>query len=101
MLLDRPGNPTSARPKIDRGELRTLLLGALPAGTVRWGHKVTAVNTEGPGRHEVEFAENSRVMTVLLVGADGAWSRVRPLLTAALSISNKGGEVKCAAASFN
>lgn len=83
VLLDRPGNPSSARPEIDRGELRTLLLGTLPAGTVRWGRKVSAVNTEGPGRHVVAFADNSRLVTALLVGADGAWSRVRPLLTAA------------------
>jgi 2-polyprenyl-6-methoxyphenol hydroxylase-like FAD-dependent oxidoreductase len=35
VLLDRPGNPALARPEIERGELRTLLLRALPAGTVR------------------------------------------------------------------
>jgi 2-polyprenyl-6-methoxyphenol hydroxylase-like FAD-dependent oxidoreductase len=83
VLLDRPGNPASARPEIERGELRTLLLRALPAGTVRWGRKVSAVITEGPGRHVVAFADSSRVVTALLIGADGAWSRVRPLLTAA------------------
>jgi 2-polyprenyl-6-methoxyphenol hydroxylase-like FAD-dependent oxidoreductase len=86
MLLDRPGSLTSARPEIDRGELRKLLLGALPAETVRWGRKVSAVNTEGRGRHVVAFADTSRVVTPLLVGADGAWSRVRPLLTAARPI---------------
>lgn len=51
VLLDRPGNLGSARPEIDRGDLRRLLLGALPAGAVRWGHKVADIQPGGSGRH--------------------------------------------------
>lgn len=81
LLLDRPANPASVRPEIDRGELRRMLLDALPPGVVRWGHKVSSVRAMGSSRHTVAFANGSAVETVLLVGADGAWSRVRPLLT--------------------
>ena len=81
VLLDRPGDPASARPEVNRGELRRLLLDGLPLGTVRWGRKVAAVCAAGPGRHTVLFADGSRLETGLLVGADGAWSRVRPLLS--------------------
>ncbi|MEU7923082.1 FAD-dependent oxidoreductase [Micromonospora zamorensis] len=81
LLLDVPDDGTGGSPEVQRGELRQMLLDSLPAGTVRWGHKVSGVRTLGEGRHEVSFADGTAVVTKLLVGADGAWSRVRPLLT--------------------
>lgn len=81
VLLDQPDDGTGGRPEVQRGELRQLLLDALPDGTVRWGHKVNGVRSLAEGRHEVAFADGSTVVTDLLVGADGAWSRVRPLLS--------------------
>ena len=84
VLLDEPDHGTGGRPEVPRGDLRWILLDSLPAGTVCWGHKLTAVSPLGGGRHVLTFANGSTVTTDLLVGADGAWSKVRPLLSGAI-----------------
>ncbi|TDD62452.1 FAD-dependent oxidoreductase [Actinomadura rubrisoli] len=81
VLLDEPDDGTGGRPEVQRGALRQMLLDSLPAGTVRWGRKAGAVRALGGGRHQVTFADGTTATADLLVGADGAWSRVRPLLS--------------------
>ena len=81
VLLDQPDDGTGSRPEVQRGQLRQLLLDSLPDGIVRWGHKVTGVRALDKARHEVRFADGSTAITSLLIGADGAWSRVRPVLS--------------------
>lgn len=83
VLLDEPDDGTGGRPEVPRGALRGILLESLPAGTVQWGHKLRGVEPLGDGRHRLHFVNGREVVTELLVGADGAWSKVRPLLSAA------------------
>lgn len=80
LLFDRQQG-LGIRPEVDRGELRRILLESLPAETIRWGHKLASVSSRGDRRHELAFTNGTQVTADLLVGADGAWSRVRPLLT--------------------
>ncbi|WP_413586602.1 FAD-dependent oxidoreductase [Bdellovibrio sp. HCB274] len=80
VLLDSPDDGTGGRPEVKRGELRRILLESLPEGTVVWGHKISSITPLGQGKHQLNFANGTTITTDLLVGAEGAWSKVRPLL---------------------
>jgi 2-polyprenyl-6-methoxyphenol hydroxylase-like FAD-dependent oxidoreductase len=72
-----PAEGDEARPEIDRGQLRGILLDSLSPGTVRWGRPVAEVTAAG----RLTFADGVTEDYDLVVGADGAWSRVRRALT--------------------
>jgi 2-polyprenyl-6-methoxyphenol hydroxylase-like FAD-dependent oxidoreductase len=80
-LFDMADDGRGGRPEVLRGALRDILLASLPAGAVHWGRKLARVTPLGEGRHGLAFADGTTATTGLLVGADGAWSKVRPLLT--------------------
>ncbi|MCM3626899.1 FAD-dependent monooxygenase [Paenibacillus glycanilyticus] len=72
---------TGGRPEIDRGTLCGLLLQDLLPDTIRYGYKLTeAIPLEG-GRHELHFDNGETATVDLVIGADGAFSKLRPLLT--------------------
>ncbi|WP_307166609.1 FAD-dependent oxidoreductase [Streptomyces rishiriensis] len=74
----QPRPDDRANPEIDRRQLRDLLLGPLD---VQWGRGVTQVV---PGTRDgvlVHFEDGRQETFDLVVGADGAWSRVRPAVS--------------------
>jgi 2-polyprenyl-6-methoxyphenol hydroxylase-like FAD-dependent oxidoreductase len=83
VLFEEADDGTGGRPEVPRGELRRILLDSLPDGTVQWGHRLSAVAPLGAGQHQLTFEGGSVSTSDLLVGADGAWSKVRPLLSSA------------------
>jgi 2-polyprenyl-6-methoxyphenol hydroxylase-like FAD-dependent oxidoreductase len=91
-ILDKTGtvhredSGNGTRPEVDRGALREILLQSLPATCIHWGSKVTTVVKLEEGSHEVTLASGETFTTALLIGADGAWSKVRPLLSDAQPI---------------
>jgi 2-polyprenyl-6-methoxyphenol hydroxylase-like FAD-dependent oxidoreductase len=86
---DEHGPRRGDRPEIDRGQLRQLLLDSLQPGTVRWEHDLESAHfTDGDTKVSLTFAHlpPSPATTAtfdVVIGADGAWSRVRPLLSSA------------------
>ncbi|KIZ16465.1 FAD-dependent oxidoreductase [Streptomyces natalensis] len=78
---DQAGEGDLSRPEIDRGQLRTLLLDSLTPGTVRWSHAVQAVTPLPHGTVQLHHHDRAVEEFDLVIGADGAWSRVRPALS--------------------
>src|SRR6266700_3936208 len=84
VLLEDGEAASQDRPEVDRSELRAMLLDSLAPGSIQWGSSLGSVRPNDDGTHSLLF-ENGRTETFdLVVGADGAWSRVRPLLSSAL-----------------
>lgn len=81
VLGEAPDDGSMQKPEALRGEIRRILLESLPTGTVQWGKKCVAITPLAEGRHELAFQDGSTVQTDILVGADGAWSKVRHLLS--------------------
>lgn len=81
LLFDDNGATDGSRPEVDRTALRSMLLDALPGNLVRWNHAVQEI-TSGPyGGWNLHFGEGRTEAFDLVIGADGTWSRVRPLLS--------------------
>ena len=84
---DAAATPAAGRPEVDRGVLRKVLLDSLPAGSVRWGAKVMAISAPASDSSSVRtltLSSGERIDADLVVGADGAWSKVRSLVSSAL-----------------
>src|SRR5271156_2892233 len=63
-----------------------MLLDSLPQSVVQWNHELSAASQNDDGTFELVFRNGSRKSFDLVVGADGAWSRIRPLVSTARPI---------------
>ncbi|KAI1269577.1 putative oligopeptide transporter [Xylariaceae sp. FL1019] len=75
--VGKTGGVISERPEIDRTELRKLLINSLPEGTIKWGHKLKSVE-DG---NRLVFEHTTEDGFDLVVGCDGAFSKVRNYLS--------------------
>jgi 2-polyprenyl-6-methoxyphenol hydroxylase-like FAD-dependent oxidoreductase len=76
----QPGS-FSGRPEIDRSALRDLLLDSLPSDAVAWRYRLVAATPRPAGGWELTFDGGRKIDCDILIGADGARSVVRSLLT--------------------
>jgi 2-polyprenyl-6-methoxyphenol hydroxylase-like FAD-dependent oxidoreductase len=90
IVYDRHGNlcassdveqEAESTPEIDRSELRDLLRGSLDEETIAWDRQVVDVVAETGDRFRLIFKMGNPFTADLVVGCDGAWSKVRKALT--------------------
>ncbi|MFE4360036.1 FAD-dependent oxidoreductase [Kitasatospora sp. NPDC056800] len=84
LLAQRGPTAGGGRPEIDRGQLRGLLLDSLAPDTVRWDRAAAGVTPLAGGTCRLLLGDGTSEEFDLVVGADGAWSRVRPALSPAV-----------------
>lgn len=68
------------RPEIDRGPLRSILLNSLKADTVSWDSHIVSIEKLADG-WKLVFQNGDIATADLLIGADGANSKIRPFVT--------------------
>ncbi|EAW20845.1 FAD-dependent oxidoreductase [Aspergillus fischeri NRRL 181] len=79
---DDSNNRPSDRPEIARHALLAILLSKVPKDCIKWGHKLLSARIAGVSTEtELDFGPRGKHTFDLVIGADGAWSAVRALLT--------------------
>ncbi|PWB23283.1 FAD-dependent oxidoreductase [Flavobacterium sp. HTF] len=68
------------RPEIDRGPLRNLLLDSLQPDTVVWDSHIISLENSG-AKWKIIFKNGNTVTTDIIIGSDGANSKIRPFVT--------------------
>ncbi|OPA86857.1 salicylate hydroxylase [Pseudomonas fluorescens] len=81
LLFEDPNPQAGDRPEVDRTHLRQILLDSLPEGCVNWDVSLQHVSQTDDQRWTLHQGELSYGPFDLVVGADGAWSKIRPLLS--------------------
>ncbi|GFF81239.1 hypothetical protein IFM47457_05406 [Aspergillus lentulus] len=79
---DDSNNRPSDRPEIARHALLAILSSKVPEDSIQWGHKLLSARPTGVSTEtELDFGHQGKRTFDLVIGADGAWSAVRALLT--------------------
>ena len=68
------------RPEIDRGPLRNILLNSLQSGTVVWNSHIVSIEPV-ENKWKIIFENGNTVIADIVIGADGANSKIRPFVT--------------------
>lgn len=80
-VTHKDSNPGHNRPEVARNALTQLLLSANNPNAIKWNHKLLNVTRNPNNQITLNFGENGTFTHDLVVGADGAWSKVRAIVT--------------------
>jgi len=82
IIMDEHKRPKeeASRPEIDRGPLRKIMLDSLEPGTVVWDSRMVTLAKAG-GQWKLSFRNGAIAFADIVIGADGANSKIRPLIT--------------------
>ena len=85
-IVHQDQGEVSERPEISRNALTKLLRSCVPASAINWGHKLlsaatSSISSNGHVETVLDFGPHGKHTFDLVIGADGAWSPVRNLLT--------------------
>ena len=78
----QPNDPDGDRPEVDRPDIRRILLASVAPDSIRWEHVLTRVEqTNSSASARLHFRNAPSEVFDLVIGADGAWSRLRPIVS--------------------
>lgn len=77
---NQTGDPAHFRPEIDRGPLRNILMHALQPGTIVWNSQFVSMQPAENG-WSLTFKNGTTASADIVIAADGANSKIRPLIT--------------------
>ncbi|KAF2756231.1 FAD/NAD(P)-binding domain-containing protein [Pseudovirgaria hyperparasitica] len=91
----RPADEFANRPEIDRRQLRSMLLDSLNDSVIQWKSKLLRVEDNPGQKLKLHFADRTEEGFDFVIGADGAWSKVRSLLSDVKPFYSGVGGLEC------
>lgn len=81
VYLDEDAEGEGERPEIDRGELCDIILEQIKPKHIKYGYAFQELKQLSNGQVDVKFTNGESERFDLVIGSDGAFSKVRPYLT--------------------
>ncbi len=81
VLFEEDAEGEGSRPEIDRGELCDIIINQLEPSSIQYGYTFNTLTQLENDQVEVSFKEGNKETFDLVIGADGAFSKVRSFIS--------------------
>ena len=81
VLFEEDAEGEGSRPEIDRGELCDIIMNQLEPSSIQYGYTFNTLTQLENDQVEVSFKEGNKETFDLVIGADGAFSKVRSFIS--------------------